>query len=221
VPDVLLTDSAPLPFTSTAIRRHRPLVIVALGSSSTFGYGASTPAAAYPAVLQRELSSALGYSVRVINRGVNGETIGNTAARIPKDVLAVHPVLVIWQTGTNDLLHPSQGSVSGFRRVLAEGVYRIRKAGIDVILMDVQYFPSGERRPGMNAYLDAIQQVGDSYKVPVIHRHKIMSHWVASGEMALDDMLYRDNLHMSDRGYRCLGNAVSAFVLHQAAEVPH
>jgi acyl-CoA thioesterase I len=221
VPDVLLSDSAPLPFTSIAIKRHRPLVIVALGSSSTFGYGASTPAATYPAVLQRELSSALGYSVQVINRGVNGETIGYTAARIPKDVLAVHPMLVIWQTGTNDLLQLSQSSVSQFRSVLAEGVHRIRKAGIDIILMDVQYFPSGERRPGMNAYLDAIQQVGESYKVPVIHRHKIMSHWVASGEMTVASMLYRDNVHMSDRGYRCLGDAVSAFILHQAAEARH
>jgi acyl-CoA thioesterase I len=221
VPAVLLNDSAPLPFTSVAIRRHQPLVIVALGSSSTLGFGASTPAAAYPAVLQRELSTALGYSVRVINRGVKGETIDHTAARISKDVLATHPVLVIWQSGTNDLLHSSQGSVNRFRRVLADGVHRIRKAGIDVILMDVQFFPSGERRPAMNAYLDAIQQVGENYKVPVIHRHKIMSHWVASGEMTLDGMLYRDNLHMSDRGYRCLGNAVSAFILHQAAEASH
>jgi acyl-CoA thioesterase I len=221
VPEVLLTDSAPLPFTSAAIRRHRSLVIVALGSSSTFGYGASTSATTYPAVLQRELSAALGYSVRVINRGVNGETIGRTTDRIPKDVLAIHPVLVIWQSGTNDLLHTSQGSVNTFRHVLADGVHRIRKAGIDVILMDLQYFPSGERRPGMNAYLDAIQQVGESYKVPVIHRHKIMSYWVASGEMTLDGMLYRDNLHMSDRAYRCLGETVSAFILHQAADAPH
>ena len=150
-----------------------------------------------------------------------GETIGRTAGRIPKDVLAIHPVLVIWQSGTNDLLHPSRGSVNGFRRVLADGVHGIRKAGIDVILMDLQYFPNGERRPGMNAYLDAIQQVGESYKVPVIHRHKIMSYWVASGEMTLDGMLYRDNLHMSDRGYRCLGEAVSTFILHQAAGAPH
>jgi hypothetical protein len=42
--------------------------------------------------------------------------------------------------------------------------------------------------------------------------------WVASGEMTLDGMLYRDNLHMPDRGYCCLGEAVSAFILHQAAD---
>src|SRR5215472_15040235 len=105
VPDVLLNDKASLPFTTEAMSHHRPLVIVALGSSSTFGFGATTRTAAYPAVVQRELSAALGYPVRVINRGVNGETISHTAARIPKDVLADHPVLVIWQTGTNDLLH--------------------------------------------------------------------------------------------------------------------
>src|SRR5262249_22173721 len=164
VPAVLLNDSASLPFTNAAMRRHRPLVIVALGSSSTFGFGATTPTATYPAVLQRELSAALGYPVRVINRGVNGETINHTAARISSDVLANHPVLVIWQTGTNDLLHESPGSVNRFRQVLEDGVHRIRKAGIDVILMDVQFFPAGERRPAMNAYLYAIQQVAENYK---------------------------------------------------------
>jgi acyl-CoA thioesterase I len=168
--------------------------------------------------MQRELSAALGSSVRVINRGVTGETVDRTAARISKDVLALHPVLVIWQTGTNDLLHASPSSVTKFRQVLTSGVHRIQRAGIDIILMDVQYFPAGEKRSGMNAYLNAIEQVGESYHLPVIHRHKIMAHWVASGDMTVEGMLYRDHLHMSDRGYRCLGKAVAAFILREAAE---
>jgi lysophospholipase L1-like esterase len=136
-------------------------------------------------------------------------------------VLALHPVLVIWQTGTNDLLHARQSSVSNFRQVLTVGVHRIQKARIDVILMDVQYFPGGEKGPRMNAYLDAIEQVGESYRVPVIHRHRIMSYWMASGEMTVESMLYQDQIHMSDRGYRCLGKAVAAFILREADETPH
>jgi hypothetical protein len=73
----------------------------------------------------------------------------------------------------------------------------------------------------MNAYLDAIEQVGESYRVPVIHRHRIMSYWMASGEMTVESMLYQDQIHMSDRGYRCLGKAVAAFILREADETPH
>jgi len=220
VPMALLAASAPLPNTTRAIRRHRPLLIVALGSSSTAGFGASKPAATYPAVLQRELTSALGLPVRVLNRGVNGEIVAKTAARISRDVLPLHPMLVIWQAGTNDFLHSNLSSPHQFETTLADGVGELHQAGIDVILMDLQYFPRGEKRPAMNRYLDAIDQVGELYHADVIHRHRIMSYWVASGEMSVDDMLYRDHFHMSDRGYQCLGKAVADFILHKAQQQP-
>lgn len=214
VPPALLADSAPLRATAAALKHHHPLIIVTLGSSSTAGYGATAAAKTYPAVLQRVLTQALGKRVRVVNRGVNGEVVGRTAARIPR-VLADHPTLVIWQTGTNDLLRAPEASAQ-FRQILAGGVGRLRRAGADVILMDLQYFPKGERRPALGTYLDVIGQVAQRYDVPVIHRHKIMSYWVASGEMSVSDMLYRDHFHMSDRGYDCLGRVVGDFILHKA-----
>lgn len=221
VPLALLTDSDPLPATAAAVAGHRPLVIVTLGSSSTAGFGARAPEDAYPAVLQRELRRALSVRVRVINHGVMGEAIDRTAARIGRDVLAWRPQLVIWQTGTNDLLRGSRaGSLARFHRLLGGGVRRLRQAGIDVLLMDLQYFPRGERSPLMSGYLDAIEQVSETYRVPLIQRHRIMSFWLESGEMTVDDMLYRDRLHMSDRGYRCLGEVVADFITRKCAPAP-
>jgi lysophospholipase L1-like esterase len=215
----LLSDDSLLPATSLTIRGGGPLVIVALGSSSTAGVGASSKSAAYPAVLERELKLRLGSRVRVLNRGVGGETVERTAARIDLDVTPFHPTLVVWQTGTNDLLRSRPPQI--FEKILEAGILRMRRRGIDVILMSPQYFPAGERRSNLNAYLRAIDRVGELYDVPVLHRHQIMAYWAASGELTLRQMLAHDLFHMSDDGYRCLGEVVADFILRHCAGSQH
>jgi acyl-CoA thioesterase-1 len=215
----LLADGWRLPATSAALIKGGPLIIVALGSSSTAGVGASRKSAAYPAVLERELRHELGPAVRVINRGVSGETIERTAARIERDVIAFHPALVLWQVGTNDLLRSRP--LASFEKVLSDGIVRMRARGIDVMLMSPQYFPAGERRPGLNAYLRAIDRVAGLYGVPVLHRHQIMAYWATSGELSLRQMLARDLIHMSDAGYQCLGEVAADFVVRHLRGALH
>ncbi|HEY2108219.1 MAG TPA: SGNH/GDSL hydrolase family protein [Candidatus Binataceae bacterium] len=215
----LLSDDSLLPATSLTIHSGRPLLIVALGSSSTAGVGASSKSTAYPAVLERELRHRLGSTVRVLNRGVGGETVERTAARIDLDVMPFHPTLVVWQTGTNDLLRSRPPRV--FEQILTAGILRMRRRGIDVILMSPQYFPAGERRSNMNAYLRAIDHVGELYDVPVLHRHQIMAYWATSGELTVRQMLAHDLFHMSDAGYRCLGQVVADFILRHCAGSLH
>jgi lysophospholipase L1-like esterase len=214
----LLADDESLPATSAAIHRAAALTIVALGSSSTAGIGASSRSAAYPAVLERELRVRLGARVRVLNRGVGGQTVDLEAARIDTDVLPFHPTLVIWQTGTNDLLR-SVGP-QRFEKILAAGTLRMRRRGIDVIVMSPQYFPAGESRSDLKAYLHAIDRVGDLCDVPVLHRHQIMAYWAASGEFSVHQMLAHDLFHMSDAGYRCLAEVVTDFILRHCGP-PH
>ena len=208
-----------LPATALTIQSGRPLTIVALGSSSTAGKGASNKSFTYPAVLERELRHRLGARVRVLNRGVGGETIERTAARIDADVVPYHPTLVIWQTGTNDLLRSRPPQV--FEKILAAGILRMRRHGSDVILMSPQYFPAGERCANLNAYLRAIDRVGELYDVPVLHRHQIMAYWATSGELSLHQMLSHDLFHMSDDGYRCLGEVVADFIMRHCSGQPH
>src|ERR671935_1418436 len=63
----------PLPRIARRLAAGKPLKIVALGSSSTFGAGASTSAASYPSRLAEELARLVpGSDIKVINRGVNG-----------------------------------------------------------------------------------------------------------------------------------------------------
>jgi len=60
--------------TSQKIAAAQPIKIVAIGSSSTAGAGASSPEMSYPSRLQAELQALMPrVPVTVINRGVNGE----------------------------------------------------------------------------------------------------------------------------------------------------
>src|ERR1700722_3665050 len=85
---------------------HLPVRIIAFGSSSTAGTGASSPSASYPARLEADLTAAWSApgSVVVLNRGVGGEDADDMALRLPS-VIAEHPDLIIWQTGSNDPLN--------------------------------------------------------------------------------------------------------------------
>ena len=56
---------------------------MALGSSSTYGAGASTSAASYPSRLVDELSRRFpGHDITVLNRGVNGDEAADMLARL-------------------------------------------------------------------------------------------------------------------------------------------
>ena len=73
VPDGLLDRTRPLPRTQARISAGDPLRIVAIGSSSTAGAGASMPSRSYPARLEAELRARFPENrIEVINKGVNG-----------------------------------------------------------------------------------------------------------------------------------------------------
>jgi hypothetical protein len=84
--------TVPLPNTARAIRRGAALVIVAIGSSSTQGAGASDQAHTYPALLAEELQRRWPrLTVTVLNKGRGGETAEQMLARFPHDVLPYRP----------------------------------------------------------------------------------------------------------------------------------
>jgi hypothetical protein len=95
----------PLLHTMRTLASGERLTIVAIGSSSTAGAGASSQAASYPSRLAAELRQRFpNHDITVLNRGVNGEETDNMMARFAADVFAAHPQLVIWQVGTNSVL---------------------------------------------------------------------------------------------------------------------
>jgi lysophospholipase L1-like esterase len=208
-----------LPHTTRAIRRGDALVIVAIGSSSTEGVGASDPAHTYPAVLAEELRRRWPrLAVTVVNKGVSGELAEQTLARFAHDVLPYHPQLVIWQTGSNQALVSED--VQGFENTVRRGIARLKATPMDVILMDPQYAPRVFERPRHKAMVDTIQKVGNDLKVAVFRRFAVMRHWVTSGQSKMDDVISRDQLHMNDASYHCIARLLADSLAAAALATP-
>jgi len=210
-------DLPPNPLKHVAIRfaRHQPLSIVAFGSSSTEGVGASSPAAAYPNQLMKNLAAMLPQRQRVmvLNRGIGGEDADDMAKRLP-GVIAEQPDLIIWQTGSNDALRGVP--VTRFIAETVAGVRAIRAAHIDVMLMEPQLCKALEGKEASPLYRDVVRLIGEDMNVPVIRRYDLMREWLATGLLTTDEMLSPDGLHMADGGYAMLAEVIAADIVHRA-----
>ena len=189
------------------------LHIIAFGSSSTEGVGASNPSAAYPAQLQRVLSQALpkGMSAEVVNSGIGGQDVDDMLARLQADVLARKPDIVIWQTGSNDPLR--QVPIERFEAKTREGIEAMQQRRIAVILMEPQWCPLLQSTPSADRFREAVRRIGGDLGVPVIRRFDLMQEWIADGRLTRTQMLAPDGLHMSDGGYAQLAADVATVVL--------
>ncbi|MBD0271592.1 MAG: SGNH/GDSL hydrolase family protein [Acetobacteraceae bacterium] len=204
-------EALPVPASRSAVEAGEPLTVVAFGSSSTEGAGASAPALAYPARLEALLKAALpGRPVRVLNRGVGGQDVVEMLARLDADVLAERPHLVVWQAGANAALRGMDPQA--FRGRLAEGLARLRSAGADVVLMDNQLAPAVVSRPLHPYIAAALREAAAALSVPIFSRTGLMRLWEAAGTPP-GELLHPDGLHHNDRGYACIAEALAATIL--------
>lgn len=207
-PRELVHFKAPLLRMARVMKTEKVIRIAALGSSSTEGIGASSKKACYPSQLQAELDRRFpDKSFQVANLGIGGQLARDMLARIDTQVLPQKPSLVIWQTGVNDALR--NVGIDGFRAALARGVDKILAQGIDVVLLDMQYFPRGEKLPVYKEYLRVMRQVAEERKIPILHRYDIMKHFVTTAQFTQSQMLSSDKFHQNDFGYGCLSDLLA------------
>jgi len=192
------------------ILAKQALTIVAIGSSSTYGQGASSPAMSYPSRLAVKLQSMFPDSpVAVINRGVNGETTVDMLARFDRDVFAAKPDLVIWQVGSNSVL---QGLPIGpAAAMIRDGLARLKANGVDVIVVDPQYAPAIIKR-GADSMVDMIALTTRKARVNLFERFAVMRHWRLTDNMPFSTFVSDDELHMNDWGYDCMAELLAGAI---------
>ncbi|MEH6699696.1 MAG: SGNH/GDSL hydrolase family protein [Brevundimonas sp.] len=181
------------------------LTILAVGSSSIEGVGASQPVLGYVPLVEAGLREAFPEArITVINRGIGGETTADTVNRLQTEIDAARPHLVIWQLGTNDMLRDLTLArvVSDFDR----GRDILDAAGVDVVLIDPQRLPEDTDNDGFrgrNSLLagvsGTIAYLGTREGYAVDPRFGPMSGWAGlqGGGVGPDD------LHLNDAGYAC------------------
>ncbi|AWU95125.1 SGNH/GDSL hydrolase family protein [Azospirillum ramasamyi] len=193
---------------SRRIATGAPIRIVAIGSSSTAGAGASAPDRTYPARLAHYLAERFGNAdIAVLNRGINGETDDQTEKRIDADALGAKPDLVIWQVGANTVLRDGDQGLS--ERSVRQGVERLRAAGVDVVLMDLQYAPRMLDKTGVAPMLSRIAGIAADQHVGLFHRFDVMRSLVESRRMAVTDLIGPDGVHQNDGGYDCVARMLA------------
>ena len=187
----------------------KPIKIVALGSSSTFGAGASTSAASYPSRLAEELSRHFpGHEITVLNRGVNGEEAADMLKRLDLFAPDDRPDVVLWQVGTNAVLRDNPlGPVD---RLINEGLGRMKALGADVVLIDPQFAPKVLVKPETEGMVGVIAAAATKRGVDLFPRFAVMREWHETEGIPFEAFLSPDLLHMNDWGYACFAKLLGA-----------
>ena len=211
----------PLKRVAGRISAHQPLTIVAIGSSSTFGAGASSPAMSYPSRLAIELRALLPRtSITVINRGVNGDTTEEMLARFDRDVFAAHPDLVLWQVGSNAVLLGRPLAPTSL--LIDEGLRRLKVAGSDVVLIDPQYAPkviAKHDEHDVDLMVALISTASRDMHINLFQRFALMRYWRLTKGLPFSVFLSKDELHMNDWSYGCIAKLLARAVAEAATRV--
>ncbi|HWK95683.1 MAG TPA: SGNH/GDSL hydrolase family protein [Pseudolabrys sp.] len=207
----LIGLGATLPHVAHRIDAGQAVTIVAIGSSSTAGAGASSPALNYPSRLAVELQQLFPKArFNVINQGINGEEVPDMLRRFDTAVIANKPDLVLWQLGTNSLIRDHEMDDRGAS--IRAGLDKIRKAGADAILIDPQYAPKVIAKPLAPKMVDFIAEVSKAENVGLFRRFDVMKHWSEIEGIPFDAFVIADGLHMNDWGYGCMAHSLGVAI---------
>ena len=204
-----LTVNGGLERSRAAVRAGR-LSILALGSSSIEGVGASRKELSFVPLLEAGLRARLpGVEVAVVNKGIGGETTWETANRAERELAAGRFDMAIWALGTNDALRgrPVRDFLTDFRR----GQEIFTRANVDVFLIDTQRLPDvpgnvfRPRFPNLAEVSDLTIKEGARVRYAVSSRYGMMTGWGALEGGGVGP----DNLHFNDAGYACWAEATA------------
>jgi acyl-CoA thioesterase I len=195
-----------------------PITIVAIGSSSTAGAGASSPTATYPSQLLVELNRQFPkHSITVLNRGANGDEVKDMLRRFDEAVVAAKPDLVLWQFGTNSLIRDHMFTDHGAS--IRDGLAKIRATGADVVLIDPQFAPKVIAKPEAEHMVELIATTAKREDVDLFRRYDVMKHWYQVDHMAFESFVSPDGLHMNDWSYACMAKGLG-MAIAEAAQRP-
>jgi lysophospholipase L1-like esterase len=208
-----------LPHVAGKLAMGLPVVIVAFGSSSTQGWGSTSPDFSYPsrllAQLKRQYPTA---DITVLNRGKGGEDAPEMMKRLQTAVLDANPDLVIWQVGTNAVLRGFDPAET--EKQVEEGIARIQAGGSDVVLVDPQYSPRvNERAENAGRMVNLLHRVARLRHAGIFPRFEVMRDWHEKQELPVETFVIADGLHMNDWGYACFAQLLGDDIIRSVGQI--
>jgi lysophospholipase L1-like esterase len=208
-----------LPHVAKKLVAGEPVLIIAFGSSSTAGFGATTPEFNYPnrlaAQLKRQYPTA---DITVLNRGQGGEDAPEMMRRLQTSVIDMKPDMVIWQVGTNAVLRNLD--VAETAKLVEDGVARIQAAGADIVLVDPQYSPRvNERAENAGKMIKVLNRIAELRHVGIFPRFEVMRDWHEKQSIPIDTFVIADGLHMNDWGYACFAQLLGDDIIRSVGQI--
>lgn len=213
VPGYLLFGDNELKRVAKAVKENQRLHIAIVGTGSSTLGGPEGNQRAYPAILEAALKSRLpNVEVKVSTHAAPRQTAANMASELNKIVATEKPDLIVWQTGTVDAMRGIEPDEFG--AVVNEGVEKIRAAGADVILMNMQYSPRTETMIAVSPYAENLRWVSQQRNVPLFDRLGIMRHWSDTG--IFDFHTPTKAFAVAQRVHECIGRALATQIIDAA-----
>ena len=225
-PAYLLATEARLLKVAEAIKAGGRLDILVIGSRSAVVAaapdGTGFPGRMTAALRERLPSIAIAMSLQLQIKKTAADVVANLGRLLEgkslegRSLEGRSPTLVVWQTGTVDAIRSADPD--DFRAALGQGIAAFRKAGADVVLVNLQYGPRMETMISTAPYLDVMRVVAQEREVPLFDRFGIMHYWSDTGHFNLFGPVH--GAAMARRVHDCLGRALARVVLDAAGVNP-
>ncbi len=208
-----------LPHVARKLAAGEPVMIVAFGSSSTSGFGTSSPEFTYPNRLAEQLHRQYPTAdITVVNRGVGGEDAPEMMKRLQVAVLDMKPDLVIWQVGTNAVLRNLDPGETA--NLVEQGIARIQAIGADLVLVDPQYSPRiTEKAESASQMVKLLGKVAAIRHVGFFPRFAVMREWHERQALPIESFVIADGLHMNDWGYACFAQLLGDDIIKSVGQI--
>ena len=213
IPDEFIHFKFPLTNVARCMKSGTPVTIVAIGSSSTEGDGATDPLLSYPSRLEAILKLRFPHQPIIVhNMGKGGQEAADELARFAPDVFGQRPTLVIWQVGTNAAW--KNYNLYDVASSIRTGLGQLNNIPADIVMMDIQYAPAlvTDKMAASECMVAMIEDAATRAGVNLFRRFALMRYWNVDEKIPFDQMISNfdgNQLHQNDWSYNCLAEALS------------
>lgn len=165
-----------------------PPVLLILGDSLSAGYGMDREQS-WVSLLDTRLKEG-GYSYRIFNSSISGDTSQGGLARLPRLLERYQPKIVIIELGANDGLRGIDPVVT--RENLTRMIKQSQAAGARVLLAGIKLPPNYG-----NAYLQKFESI---YSDLAREFDTLLVPFFMDGVALQPDLLQADNIHPNEKG---------------------
>ena len=209
IPSEIIEDDPRLPELAVHLQQKHAITIVVIGGASTAGLASGNAAEyAYPQRLQAVLKRLYpDVPITVLNKGVSRQTTQEMVDRFPRDVYALSPTLVIWETGTFDAARGVDVDV--FAAALESGLAELKEHKLETMLINMQYSRSTASVINFVPYLEAMQHIADVDGVYLFRRFEMMKYWAENGIFSFAEVPVERRTELATEVYQCLADRLA------------